>query len=82
MSGDGSDEYTENEENEGGVAVEAGESSVQRMPPEPISADEAESEDEDERMLPEPVSAGEEAERMFPEPVNGGEGKSDDEEAD
>ncbi len=60
MSGNESDKYTEDEEDEGGVAVEAGESSAQRMLPEPISADEAGSEDEDERMLPEPVSGGEE----------------------
>lgn len=59
MGGDESDADTEVEEDEGGVAVEAGESS-QRMPPEPISADEAESEYEAERMLPEPVSGGEE----------------------
>lgn len=53
---------------EGGVAVfgqgsaEAEKGGLERMPPEPVSADEGwtEDEDEDERMLPEPVSAGEE----------------------
>lgn len=85
MSSDESDESTEDEEDEedeGGVAVEAGESSVQRMPPEPIRADEGESDDEDERMLPKPVSGGEVDERMLPEPVSGGEEEEDDEVAD
>jgi len=82
LSSDESNEFTEDEEDEGGVAIEAGESSVQRMPPEPISADEDESDDEDERMLPEPVSGGEEDERMLPEPVSSGEEEEDDEVAD
>jgi len=60
LSGDEGDEYTDEEADEGGVAIEAGESGMERMPPEPISADESGGEDEDDRMLPEPVSGGEE----------------------
>lgn len=63
---DDDNEDGEDEQEDGGVAVEAldggeaGEGRVERIPPEPISADEAESEYENERILPEPVSCGEE----------------------
>ena len=66
IAGDDGDEDGDDEQEDGEVMVEAlggaemGERRVERIPPEPISADEAESESGDKRTLPEPVSCGEE----------------------